>query len=99
MDLCFPSPFVTLLTFFVFCVAADKPLKKVSLVRKTLKPGWESSILLDGAPVDRFVVSSRPGRSHHFTKWDRDSRADQFEDVGKAKGLSSKQHDLIEIGF
>ncbi|KAK7907660.1 hypothetical protein WMY93_016272 [Mugilogobius chulae] len=64
-----------------FGFSADKAQKKQPFVDKSLRPGWESSILLDGTPVDRFVVSSKPGRSHRFTKWEKGSKANLFEDV------------------
>ncbi|XP_068580804.1 fibronectin type III domain-containing protein 1 [Cebidichthys violaceus] len=81
----------TLLALIVtFCApgcgwAAEKPLRsqngKQTTVDKGLRERWEPSIHLDGRPVDRFVISSsKPTRSHRFTKG-KDSRSHLLEDV------------------
>ncbi|XP_041814866.1 fibronectin type III domain-containing protein 1 [Chelmon rostratus] len=82
----------TLLALFVtFCApgcgwTAEKPLRphngKQTSVDKGLRESWEPSIHLDGRPVDRFVISSsKPTRSHRFTKVGKDSRSHLLEDV------------------
>ncbi|KAK2890109.1 fibronectin type III domain-containing protein 1 isoform X2 [Channa argus] len=82
----------TLLALFVtFCApgcgwTAEKPLRphsgKQTSVDKGLRESWEPSIHLDGRPVDRFVISSsKPTRSHPFTKMDKDSHPHLLEDV------------------
>ncbi|XP_029318448.1 fibronectin type III domain-containing protein 1 isoform X2 [Cottoperca gobio] len=82
----------TLLALFVtFCApgcgySAEKPLRsnngKQTSVDKGLRDSWEPSIHLDGRPVDRFVISSsKPTRSHRFTKMGKDSRSHLLEDV------------------
>lgn len=74
----------------VICFAAEKPMRlhngKQTPVEKGLRESWEPSIHLDGRPVDRFVISSsKPTRSHRFTKAGKDSRSHLLEDVGKAE--------------
>ncbi|KAF3702915.1 Fibronectin type III domain-containing protein 1 Activator of G-protein signaling 8 Precursor [Channa argus] len=64
----------------------EKPLRphsgKQTSVDKGLRESWEPSIHLDGRPVDRFVISSsKPTRSHPFTKMDKDSHPHLLEDV------------------
>ncbi|XP_047184490.1 fibronectin type III domain-containing protein 1 isoform X2 [Scophthalmus maximus] len=82
----------TLLALFVtFCApgcgwTAEKPLRphngKQTSVDKGLRESWEPSIHLDGRPVDRFVISSsKPTRSHRFTKAGKDIRSHLLEDV------------------
>ncbi|XP_034017864.1 fibronectin type III domain-containing protein 1 isoform X2 [Thalassophryne amazonica] len=81
----------TLLALFLtFCAPgcgwAEKSLRphggKQSPADKDVKDSWESSIHLDGRPVDRFAISSsRPMRFHRFTKADKDSRSPPLEDV------------------
>ncbi|XP_005454669.1 fibronectin type III domain-containing protein 1 isoform X3 [Oreochromis niloticus] len=66
--------------------AAEKPPRpqnvKPTSVEKGLRESWEPSIHLDGRPVDRFMISSsKPTRSHRFTKASKDSRAPMLEDV------------------
>lgn len=57
---------------------------KGTTVQEGVRDSWESSIHLDGRPVDRFdVSSSKPTRSHHFTKAGKGSRSHPVEDVGK----------------
>ncbi|KAI3364259.1 hypothetical protein L3Q82_011064, partial [Scortum barcoo] len=70
----------------VICFAAEKPLRqhngKQTSVDKGLRESWEPSIHLDGRPVDRFVISSsKPTRTHRFTKAGKDSRSHLLEDV------------------
>ncbi|KAM8726135.1 fibronectin type III domain-containing protein 1 isoform 3-T3 [Acanthopagrus schlegelii] len=82
----------TLLALFVtFCAprcgwTAEKPLRphsgKQTSVDRGLRESWEPSIHLDGRPVDRFVISSsKPTRSHRFTRVGKDSRSPLLEDV------------------
>ncbi|XP_015802858.3 fibronectin type III domain-containing protein 1 isoform X2 [Nothobranchius furzeri] len=82
----------TLIALFVtFCAsrcgwAADKPLRpqngKQTAVNKVLRETWQPSIHLDGRPVDGFAMSSsKPTRSHRFTKVSKDSRSHLLEDV------------------
>ncbi|XP_017267489.1 fibronectin type III domain-containing protein 1 isoform X3 [Kryptolebias marmoratus] len=82
----------TLLALFVtFCASrcgwtAEKPLRsqngKQTAVDKVLRESWQPSIHLDGRPVDRFVMSSsKPSRSHRFTKLSKDTRSHPPEDV------------------
>lgn len=57
---------------------------KGTAVQEGVRDSWESSIHLDGRPVDRFDVSPiKPTRSHHFTKVGKGSRSHPLEDVGK----------------
>lgn len=61
---------------------------KPTSVEKGLRESWEPSIHLDGRPVDRFMISSsKPTRSHRFTKASKDSRAPMLEDVGKKESV------------
>lgn len=59
---------------------------KGTAVQAGVKDSWESSIHLDGRPVDRFEVSAikPPTRSHRFVKAGKGSRSPLLEDVGKA---------------
>uniref|UniRef100_A0A8D3B3G3 Fibronectin type III domain containing 1 n=1 Tax=Scophthalmus maximus TaxID=52904 RepID=A0A8D3B3G3_SCOMX len=59
---------------------------------KGLRESWEPSIHLDGRPVDRFVISSsKPTRSHRFTKAGKDIRSHLLEDVGKTESGENVQ--------
>ncbi|XP_068198034.1 fibronectin type III domain-containing protein 1 [Antennarius striatus] len=51
------------------------PSRKQPSVDRSLREPWESSIHLDGRPVDRFVISSgKPSRSHRFAKEGKDGK-------------------------
>lgn len=74
----------------VFGFPADRPVRprnvKGTTVDEGVKDSWEPSIHLDGTPVDRFAISSsKPTRSHRFTKAGKGSRSHLLEDVGKAE--------------
>lgn len=74
----------------VFGFAAEKLLRpqnvKQTSANKGLRESWEPSIHLDGRPVDRFAISSsKPTRSHRFTKAGKDNHSHLLEDVGKAE--------------
>lgn len=57
---------------------------KGTAVQAGARHSWESSIHLDGRPVDRFDVSSiKPTRSQRFTQAGEGSYSHRLEDVGK----------------
>lgn len=63
---------------------------KGTLVQEAARDSWESSIHLDGRPVDRFDVSSiKPARSHRFTQAGKSSHSQRLEDVGKTDSQGS----------
>ncbi|XP_041830969.1 fibronectin type III domain-containing protein 1 isoform X2 [Melanotaenia boesemani] len=81
----------TLLVLFVtFCApgcgwTAEKSLRpqngKQTSVDKVSRESWEHSSHLDGTPVDRYVSSHKPPRSHRFTKVSKESHTHPIEDV------------------
>lgn len=66
---------------------------KGTTVDEGVRDSWEPSIHLDGTPVDRFAISSsKPTRSHRFTKAGKGSRSPLLEDVGKTE--VNRSHDM-----
>nr|XP_057911967.1 fibronectin type III domain-containing protein 1 isoform X2 [Doryrhamphus excisus] len=88
MALCTSSTLLALLV--AFCTPGrgwtEKPLRshngRPTSMDKSPRESWEPSILLDGSPVDRFVVgSNKPMRTHRYTRVGKESRSHPVEDV------------------